>query len=225
MDIPPQDLSRAEKKRAQIRTAAKDLFLRSGFQGTSTDAIATEASVSKETLYRYYARKEDLFMDVVRSLTTERLNLSQWTERSTEPPSEADLRMRLRAIARQVLETMVQPEYQAIARLMLAELPRFPELGPLFRQTVPDPAIRALLSLLRQGQAHGVVRQHIDLPLIGRMFFSTLLSYGVLDGLLSQTQTSRMPEGGEISAFVDQIMELVSMKHNEEAGNALPCST
>jgi TetR/AcrR family transcriptional regulator of autoinduction and epiphytic fitness len=214
MDIPPQDFTRTEKKRAQIRTAAKALFLRSGFQGTSTDAIAAEASVSKETLYRYYARKEDLFVDVVRSLTTERLHLAQWTERSTAPTSIQELRMFLRAIARQVVETMVQPEYQAIFRLMLAELPRFPELGPLFRQTVPEPATNAFLTLLRQGQAHGVVRQHIDLPLIGRIFFSTLLSYGVLDGLLSQTQTSHLPEAGVIETFVDQIMELVSAKPN-----------
>jgi TetR/AcrR family transcriptional regulator, mexJK operon transcriptional repressor len=210
MDIPPEEPTRAEKKRAQIRTAAKDLFLRSGFQGTSTDAIKAAAGVSKETLYRYYASKEDLFVDVVRSLTIEHLNLSQWAEQSREPTSLQDLRMRLRDIARQVLETMVQPEYQAIARLMLAELPRFPELGPLFRQTVPTPATKALLSLLHQGQTHGVVRQHIDLPLIGRMFFSTLLSYGVLDGLLSQTQTPHLPEASVIETFVDQIMELVA---------------
>jgi TetR/AcrR family transcriptional repressor of mexJK operon len=212
MDVPQEELTRAEKKRAQIRTAAKDLFLRSGFQGTSTDAIKAAAGVSKETLYRYYASKEDLFVDVVRSLTAERLKLSQWAEPSTEPTSLQDLRMRLRNIARQVLETMVQPEYQAMTRLMLAELPRFPELGPLFRQTVPKPATKALLSLLHQGQAHGVVRQHLDLPLIGRMFFSTLLSYGVLDGLLSQTQTPQLPEASVIETFVDQIMELVSAK-------------
>ncbi len=214
MDIPSEELTRAEKKRAQIRTAAKELFLRSGFQGTSTDAIKAAAGVSKETLYRYYASKEDLFVDVVRSLTTERLNLSQWAEPSTEPASLQDLRMCLRNIARQVLETMVQPEYQAMARLMLAELPRFPDLGPLFRQTVPKPATKALLSLLHQGQALGVVRQHIDLPLIARMFFSTLLSYGVLDGLLSQTQTPHLPEASVIETFVDQIMELVAASPN-----------
>lgn len=214
MENPQQDLTRTEKKRAQIRTAAKDLFLRSGFQGTSTDAIAAAASVSKETLYRYYARKEDLFMDVIRSLTTERLHLAQWTERTREPTSRQDLQMLLQAIARQVVEIMAQPEYQALFRLMLAESPRFPNLGPLFRQTVPDPANKALLTLLRQGQAHGVVREHIDLSLIGRMFFSTLLSYGVLDALLLQTQTPQMPEASVLDAFVEQIMQLVATKPN-----------
>lgn len=214
MDIPSEELTRAEKKRAQIRRAAKELFLRSGFQGTSTDAIKAAAGVSKETLYRYYASKEDLFVDVMRSLTTERLNLPLWAEQSPEPTSLQDLRVRLQDIARQVIEMMLQPEYQAIARLMLAEMPRFPELGPLFRQAVPRPAIHALLLLLHQGQVHGVVRQAVDLPLISRMFFSTLLSYGILDGLLSPTQTSHIPEAGIIETFVDQIIELVSVKHN-----------
>ena len=207
---------RMEKKRAEIRSAAKALFLRSGFHGTSTDAIAATAGVSKETLYRYYARKEDLFVDVVRSLTTERLHPLQWTERSAEPTSVQDLRLLLRDIARQVLETMVQPEYLAIFRLMLAELPRFPELGPLFRQTVPEPVINALLSLLRQGQAHGVVREDIDLATVGRMFFGTLLTYGVLDGLLLNASTSQMPEASVIDAFVDSMMDVVAEKHNEE---------
>jgi TetR/AcrR family transcriptional regulator, mexJK operon transcriptional repressor len=214
MEVTPVAHARMEKKRAQIRSAAKVLFLRSGFHGTSTDAIAAAAGVSKETLYRYYARKEDLFVDVARSLTTERLHLAQWTERPAEPTSIQDLRMLLRGIAGQVVETMVQPEYLAIFRLMLAELPRFPELGPLFRQTVPEPAINALLTLLRQGQAHGVVRERIDLPTIGRMFFGTLLTYGVLDGLLLNAPTPHMPEASVIDAFVEQMMELVSAKNN-----------
>src|SRR5579863_2518331 len=97
----------------------------------------------------------------------------QEAERFAEPTSIQELRLLLRAIAKQVVETMVQPEYLDIFRLMLAELPRFPELGPLFRQTVPEPAINALLVLLRQGQAHGLVRERIELSTIGRMFFGT----------------------------------------------------
>src|SRR5215472_7286391 len=214
MNIPQEDLTRAEKKRAQIRMAAKELFLRSGFQGTSTDAIASAAGVSKETLYRHYARKEDLFVDVMRSLTTERLQLAQWTERSAKPTCSQDLRWLLRDFAQEALETMAQPEYLAFFRLMIAELPRFPELGPLFRQSVPEPIHHALLTLLRQGQTQGVVRQHLDLPLIGRMFFSTLLTYGVLDGLLMNAQTPHLPEACIIDSLVDRILEMVSVQPN-----------
>lgn len=214
MEHPPLAQVRAEKKRVQIRNAAKALFLRSGFLATSTETIAASASISKQTLYRYYASKEDGFVDVVRLLTTERLKLLQWTVHSIEPTSRQDLQMHLRAIARHVLEAMVQPEYQAMARLILAELPRFPERGPLFRQSVSEPVKNAFLALLRQGQAYGVVDPHLDLPVIGRMFFSTLQSYGVLDGLMSNASAPHIPEASVIDAFVRQIMELVSMKNN-----------
>src|SRR5260221_9740319 len=138
MNEPSVTQTRREKKRAQIRAPAKQLFLQHGFQATSTDAIAAAASTSKETLYRYYAKKEDLFMDVLRSLTIERFFWVQLMERSTEPKNTQELRVLLRTTAQGIVETMMQPEYLAILRLMIAELPRFPELGTLFRQTLPE---------------------------------------------------------------------------------------
>jgi TetR/AcrR family transcriptional repressor of mexJK operon len=52
----PKELTpRARAKRDQIREGAQRVFLERGFAGTSTDAIASEAGVSKQTLYAYYA--------------------------------------------------------------------------------------------------------------------------------------------------------------------------
>jgi TetR/AcrR family transcriptional repressor of mexJK operon len=62
---------RGRAKRDQILTGARRVFLRDGFAGASTDAIAAEAGVSKRTLYAYYPSKEDLFVDVLRGLTIE----------------------------------------------------------------------------------------------------------------------------------------------------------
>ena len=44
--------SRAQAKRDQIRAAARELFLKRGFAGASTDAIAKEAGVSKASTWR-----------------------------------------------------------------------------------------------------------------------------------------------------------------------------
>ena len=170
MKEPPVPQTRTEKKRAQIQAAAKQLFLQHGFQATSTDAIAAAASTSKETLYRYYAKKEELFVDVLRSLTIERSFWVQVMEQSPEPKNTQELRMLLRTTAQRLLETMMQPEYLAILRLIVAESPRFPELGTLFRQTVPSQGFHYLLTLLRSGQHNGVVRAHIDLPTVHACF-------------------------------------------------------
>jgi len=215
MTKPSGAQTRTEQKRAQIRAAAKELFLHAGFQGTSTDAILAAAGIaSKETLYRYYAKKEDLFVDVLRSLTTERLRLEQLMEQATSPKSVPELRMLLRSITQNVLETMLQPEYLAAIRLMMAELPRFPQLGPLFRQTVPESAMNYLLTLLRNGQANGVVRPNKDLETIVRMLLGTLLTYAIFDGLLLNAQEPPMPEPGVIDAIVENIMAVVSVQEN-----------
>ena len=72
---------RAQQKREQILTAARRLFLQHGFADTSTEAIRIEAGVSKETLYRYYASKEELFVDVLGNLSALEAGLNAATVR------------------------------------------------------------------------------------------------------------------------------------------------
>ena len=219
MKDPSAASGRTEKTRAQIRDAAKRLFLQFGFQGTSTDALLAAAGIaSKETLYRYYASKDDVFVDVLRSLTVERPTLRQFMQPPPEPTSQEQLRILLRTIAQDILENVIQPDYLAVIRLMMAELPRFPHLGDMFRQTVPEPAMRYLLTLLKRGQAAGVVREHIDLEVTGRMFLGTLLSYAILDGLWQAQQAPPMPQASSIDALVDNIMEIISTQAHAEEG-------
>ncbi len=206
--VPP---THAEKKRAQIRAAATQLFLLHGFQATSTDAIAAAAAISKETLYHYYPKKEDLFIDVLRSLTVGRPVWVQLLERSTEPQTTEELRALLRTTAQGLWETMLQPEYLAILRLIVAESPRFPELGTLFREAVPAQGITYCLALLRSGQSSGLVRQDIDPSIVARMFLGTLLTHTLLDGLTLNTQVARMPDPDAIDALVDHLMDLISV--------------
>src|SRR5215210_4632518 len=95
---------RARAKRDQILSGARRVFLRDGFAGASTDAIAAEAKVSKRTLYVYYLSKEDLFAGVMRRLTIENPQtraLESMEEMS--PGSEEDLRRDLLELARKII--------------------------------------------------------------------------------------------------------------------------
>lgn len=65
----PKDL----EKRAAILDAAKVLFLENGFDGTSMDAIATHAGVSKLTVYSHFTDKECLFTEAVREKCAEQM--------------------------------------------------------------------------------------------------------------------------------------------------------
>ncbi|MFS2158674.1 TetR/AcrR family transcriptional regulator [Pseudomonas sp. Pseusp122] len=57
----PKDLA----KRQAILEAAKNLFVRNGYANTSMDAVATEARVSKLTVYNHFTDKETLFSAAV----------------------------------------------------------------------------------------------------------------------------------------------------------------
>ncbi|GGK74080.1 TetR/AcrR family transcriptional regulator [Mangrovihabitans endophyticus] len=45
--------------------AARDVFGREGYAGANLDVIASEAEVSKRTIYNHYTDKEDLFLSVI----------------------------------------------------------------------------------------------------------------------------------------------------------------
>ena len=111
-----------------------------------------------------------------------------------------------------LLETMLQPDYLAILRLIVAESPRFPELGDLFRHTVPEQGFRYFIALLRSGQRNGVVRQDIDPATVTRMLLGTLLTFVLPNGLIQSARPRLCPTRAALDACVDHVLELVSMR-------------
>ncbi len=56
---------RTTDKREEVLDIASETFLGKGFDGTSINVMAREAGISKESIYRYFGSKEDLFLAVV----------------------------------------------------------------------------------------------------------------------------------------------------------------
>jgi TetR/AcrR family transcriptional repressor of mexJK operon len=178
---------RARAKRNQILSGARRVFLRDGFAAASTDAIAAEAKVSKRTLYVYYPSKEELFAGVMRELTIE--NPQTRALESMEemaPGSEDELRRDLLEFARKIVATMMQPDYLALLRTTIADTHRFPQLGELFRATVPERAMRSFAVFIESSREHGVVGPGVDGETAARMFVGPLLTYAILDGLFAE---------------------------------------
>jgi AcrR family transcriptional regulator len=55
-----------ERRRPLVLDAAFDLFLEHGYEGTSMDAVAAAAGVTKPVVYACYASKEELFEALLR---------------------------------------------------------------------------------------------------------------------------------------------------------------
>jgi TetR/AcrR family transcriptional repressor of mexJK operon len=201
---------RARAKRDQILAGARRVFLRNGFAAASTDAIAAEAKVSKRTLYVYYPSKEELFAGIMRELSLEnpQTRALESMEEMT-PGSEEELRRALLELANKIVATMMQPGYLALLRTTIADTHRFPQLGGLFRATVPERAMRSFAVFIERSRERGVVGSGVDGETAARMFVGPLLTYAVLDGLLAEGPP-RLPAQGMIEDIVDLYMKAIT---------------
>ena len=205
-DIGPK----ARAKRDQILSGARRVFLRDGFAGASTDAIAAEARVSKRTLYAYYPSKEELFAEVMRRLTIE--NPQTRALESIEEMSPGDreeLRRDLLELVRKIVTTMMQPDYLSLLRTTIADTHRFPQLGGLFRATVPERAMRSFAVFIEKSRERGVVGPDVDGDTAARMFVGPLLTYAVLNGLFAEGPP-RPPAQEKIKEIVELYMKTIT---------------
>ena len=201
---------RARAKLEQIREGAQRIFLERGFAGASTDAIASEAGVSKQTLYAYYASKETLLTDVLRHLIHE--NPQNPLSKVEEMPLDTseELRGALDSLAQRAITSLMQPDYLALIRVVIAETPRLPQVGALFRSAVPEQLLGGVVRILEGARAKGVVGEVNADAAASRMFMGALLTYAILDGLLVGEGPPRPPAPEQIAAVVDLFMKTIS---------------
>lgn len=87
--VPTQSQRRLET-RARLIAAARTVFVRDGFESASTDAILSEASVSKGALYHHFESKLDLFAAVFEAVSREAIERPRPRNRGTPESRFAD---------------------------------------------------------------------------------------------------------------------------------------
>lgn len=124
--MPPADVTYhqqvAMEKRSSILEAAAQLFLELGYDRTSLARIAERAGVSRATLFKQFPTKASLFDAMVQqSWRTE--------DDDQEAPPTGDVLAGLTAIGSRYAALISSPEMADLFRIVIAELPRFPELA------------------------------------------------------------------------------------------------
>jgi TetR/AcrR family transcriptional regulator, regulator of autoinduction and epiphytic fitness len=110
-------------KRDEVLDAAVRAFLEGGYSGTTLEQIAREAQVSTATVFKHYRTKADIF-GAIMSRVFGNDDPSTWPPVMSSDPVEA-----LTQIGRQYAATLRDARIRALFRVMIAEVPRFPELG------------------------------------------------------------------------------------------------
>ena len=199
---------RVQQTRERLRVAAHQLFLQQGYLATSIDAILAEAGISsKETLYRHYASKEELFIDVLGHLTLSQPGFSEKLAALPTPHDLPSLRQALTTLAREILSMMSQPGYLALVRIIIAEAPRFPQLGTLFFSTVTKPGLTIITALLREAREQQIIAD-LDFDAVTHTLLGGLLTYVIMSLVLAEE--AQPPALDRADAVVEVIMRALT---------------
>jgi len=123
---------RGQKRREEIAIVAEQVFLELGFTEATMQIVATRAGASKETLYRHFGCKAELFSEVMNARCERFMSGAEEACSSANEPAVA-----LKAVGLAVLNLIVSPSGLSVYRLVVSETLRAPELGQIFYELGP----------------------------------------------------------------------------------------
>jgi AcrR family transcriptional regulator len=162
--------NRSARKRRAILDAATEVFLRSGYLGTNMDEIAALSAVSKQTVYKHFASKEALFVEIVTSMTNEAGDL---VHIKMLQPDDEDVAEYLRTYAYTQLTVVLTPRLMQLRRLVIGEVSRFPELAKVLYERGPVRALAALAASFERLADRGLLA--VDDPAVAAAHFNWLV--------------------------------------------------
>ena len=163
-------MRKAERKR-QLLEHAKQLFVSHGYQNTTTEKIAEAAGVSEPVLYRHFANKKALFLEVLEEIRA--ATLTRWR---TETAELTDPLAKLHAIADMYLGTTREQarEFRIMHRTLVETDDA--EIMALLRSFYLD-SEALLAAIIQEGQQTGVFRRPLDPRLGAWELIRTALGY------------------------------------------------
>ncbi|WP_159288986.1 TetR/AcrR family transcriptional regulator [Methylosinus sporium] len=172
------------EKTAQTRRVIVDAalgeFLEKGYADTTMDGVARRAGVAKGTPYRYFPAKEALFEAMVREKIAGALIDADPANRRPDEKVSTFLRRTMLVSIREIERN----GRAAIARLMLVEGARFPEMTEIYRRVMFEPLLKQIHALAVAARAGGELRRPEleDYPhlLIAPIWFA-IIHNGLLD--------------------------------------------
>lgn len=151
------------------------------------DAVTGAAGISKQTLYRYYETKADLFADVLGQLIRQPAGAdrSQHPGLSSPPRDAEDLQERLVVFATGYLSRVMASEQLDLLRVVIAEGGRFPQVAESLRAGLRMAGAETALAIIQSAMDAGLLADWVDPRQAARALAGLLLVFIIGDGLLA----------------------------------------
>jgi AcrR family transcriptional regulator len=155
----PSHQRRKAERPDELLDAALSLFVEKGYAATRIDEVARRAGVSKGTLYLYYASKEELLREVIRSRLSTPIAVAFETV-AAHTGSTAEL---MTDVIAPWWAEVIGSDASGVFKLIITEVRNFPEIADFYNREVVEPGHRLMDQVIRRGIAAGEFRS-VDVP-------------------------------------------------------------
>jgi AcrR family transcriptional regulator len=150
-ETPKKRRERRDTRPQEIVAAAFEEFAAKGYAATRLEDVASRARVSKGLPYLYFKTKEALFKAVVKSVITAHFDVMREKMETTELSAESFLKGPFLSF----IQEPVTSRRAFIARLLISEGHKHPELTKFYYDQVVSRGIATLQRLIDRGIAAG----------------------------------------------------------------------
>jgi AcrR family transcriptional regulator len=184
----------ARRRQEHLLEVAGAMFMRFGYDGTSIEAVAEAAGMSKRTVYARYADKHALFSAVIRQL------IERWLVPIARIRCDKrSLRASLVDIGRHLLTSALTPAAVGVRRVIIGEAGREPGFARMAHLEGWQPAVRAIAEIL--GRHRGELRL-TDLERAAAQFMSLVVDNSLRLATLG-TKSDKRTIDAAVRAAVD----------------------
>ncbi|PDT28568.1 TetR family transcriptional regulator [Rhizobium sp. L9] len=183
-------VSSDEDKRTHIVEVARRVFVKYGYAGSTTAGVASEAGVSKQTLYKLFQSKEELFAAVVGAHRRLMLDLPR-------PAEDLPITASLERIFMIDMDEDTDAERAGFLQLIFREATQFPELIEILQREGILASRQHLADWLRDRRAEG--RLSLDDPESGARMLMDMIFGGM------------GPPEGRVHAWPDRALMLAHL--------------
>jgi AcrR family transcriptional regulator len=180
----PRSIEAHEK----VLNAALGLFAERGIDGTSMDAISQASGVSKATIYKHWADKEALLLEV--------MLMVNGLDREPEDVDTGDLQRDLATVLTRKPPDRFDAARNRMTPSLIAYSALHPEFGKAWRHRVMEPPRQCLKRVLRRGISRGLLPGNLDLEAAMALLLGPMLYAHVFQ----KEQPSSAPDLGPLTA-------------------------
>lgn len=188
--------AKPKAKEQEVLDVATAYFLKHGYQGASINAMARSSGISKESIYRYFSSKKQLFEAVIGRELVE----YQDSLRRLQTARTMDLREALITIAETVLGVVTTDRTMALRRLIFDEARRSPDVGQHYYKIGPERAFAAFEDIFKSHQT----RSSFD-PAVLSGHFIAMISWRLM--LERECAVVAAPTAQEMRRWVESVVE------------------